>query len=183
VSSPPSPSCWRPGLGHPSPVHLHGEGGEPLGRIRPRPGSRQHAVEVDVSDAIGQELMGVAVHHRHPAKAGQDRPYVLGVVGPDASTVARRRRRARGCSGRRRSPRHGPAPGGAHLEQRNLHQPRQRFQRPGPVTRCIRNALPASAPRPEPRRSGRGPARPDRPIRAPGGTPSGFGLRRSLVRS
>ena len=42
---------------------------QPLRRVGPGPGGGQHAVELDVADSVGQDLVGVAVQHGDPVEA------------------------------------------------------------------------------------------------------------------
>ena len=61
--------------------------GRPFGRVRPRPRGRQHAVEVDVADAVGEQLVGVAVDHGHVLELLEDRLHLVGVVGPEVPVL------------------------------------------------------------------------------------------------
>ena len=74
--------------------------GRPCGRVRPRPRRRQHAVEVDVADAVGEQLVRVAVDDGDVVERLQDRLHLVGVVGPEVPVpvVA-----CRAASARRRS--------------------------------------------------------------------------------
>src|SRR3981081_3169153 len=65
------------------PIHLYGERRQTLRGVGPGPGGGQHAVELDIADAIGQHLMRVTVQHRDPIEALQQCLHVLGVVGPE----------------------------------------------------------------------------------------------------
>src|ERR1700694_1542624 len=65
------------------PMHRPGARRHSRRGVGPGPGAGQHAVELDIADAIGQHLMRMPVQHRDAIDALQQCLDVLGVVAPE----------------------------------------------------------------------------------------------------
>jgi len=79
-------------------IHLHGQRRQALWSVGPRPRGREHAVELDIADAIGQHLMRVTMQHRDAIDAADRFPRIPrstnctapGTSGPTMPRMCRR---------------------------------------------------------------------------------------------